>query len=61
VLERGDTLAIPANTPHSFRVKGTTVLRLLGTHVSPRRIVTYKDGTPSDARGYRVDQSTPKS
>ena len=29
-------------------------LRLLGTHASPQRIVTYKDGAASDARGYRV-------
>ena len=54
VLERGDTLAIPANTAHSFRVRGNQVLRLLGTHASPRRIVSYKDGGQSDARGYRV-------
>ena len=54
VLEPGDTLAIPADTPHSFRVRGDHVLRLLGTHASPNRIVTYKDGAASDARGYRV-------
>jgi len=54
VLERGDTLAIPASTAHSFRVRGNEVLRLLGTHASPRRIVAYKDGGQSDARGYRV-------
>jgi mannose-6-phosphate isomerase-like protein (cupin superfamily) len=54
VLEKGDTLAIPPDTPHSFRVRGDRVLRLLGTHASPKRIVTYKDGTHSDARGYRV-------
>jgi mannose-6-phosphate isomerase-like protein (cupin superfamily) len=54
VLEQGDTLAIPPDTPHSFRVRGARVLRLLGTHASPKRIVAYKDGAPSDARGYRV-------
>jgi mannose-6-phosphate isomerase-like protein (cupin superfamily) len=54
VLEAGDTLAIPAETMHSFRVRGDRVLRLLGTHASPKRLVTYKDGAPSDARGYRV-------
>jgi mannose-6-phosphate isomerase-like protein (cupin superfamily) len=54
VLEKGDTLAIPADTPHSFRVRGDRVLRLLGTHASPKRIVSYKDGAESDARGYRV-------
>jgi mannose-6-phosphate isomerase-like protein (cupin superfamily) len=55
VLEPGDTLAIPPDTTHSFRVRGDRVLRLLGTHASPRRIVAYKDGARSDARGYRVD------
>jgi mannose-6-phosphate isomerase-like protein (cupin superfamily) len=54
VLEPGDTLAIPPDTLHSFRVRGDRMLRLLGTHASPKRIVTYKDGAPSDARGYRA-------
>ena len=53
-LRKGDTMAIPPDTPHSFRVVGDQTLRLLGTHASPRRIVQYADGTPSDARGYRV-------
>src|SRR5262249_45879098 len=53
-LHKGDTVAIPAGVPHSFRVVGTEVLRLLGTHASPRRIVDYQDGVRSDARGYRV-------
>jgi mannose-6-phosphate isomerase-like protein (cupin superfamily) len=54
-LRKGDTIAIPPETLHSFRVVGTDVLRLLGTHASPKRIVDYKDGVKSDARGYRVD------
>jgi quercetin dioxygenase-like cupin family protein len=53
-LEKGDTIAVPANVPHSFRVVGDQVLRLLGTHVSPKRIVTYKDGRATDARGYQT-------
>ena len=52
-LRKGDTIAIPPGLPHSFRVVGDQVLRLLGTHASPRRIVDYKDGVKSDARGYR--------
>lgn len=52
-LRRGDTVAIPPGVPHSFRVVGNEVLRLLGTHASPRRIVDYKDGVKSDTRGYR--------
>ena len=53
-LEKGDTIVLPANVPHSFRVVGDQVLRLLGTHVSPKRIVTYKDGRATDARGYQT-------
>lgn len=53
VLRKGDTIAVPPETPHAFRVVGDQVLRLLGTHVSPKRIVNYQDGVASDARGYR--------
>src|SRR5499426_3938310 len=53
-LERGDTIALPAGEAHTFRVVGDTPLRLLGTHVSARRIVNYCDGGATDARGYRA-------
>lgn len=56
-LEKGDTIALPPNVPHSFRVVGEQVLRTLGTHVSPKRIVNYKDGRATDARGYQVSES----
>ena len=52
-LHKGDTIAIPPGVPHSFRVVGDDVLRLLGTHASPKRIVDYKDGVKTDTRGYR--------
>jgi mannose-6-phosphate isomerase-like protein (cupin superfamily) len=52
-LEVGDTIAIPPETPHSFRVVGDRPMRLLGTHASPKRIVNYRDGGATDARGYR--------
>lgn len=55
ILRRGDTIALPPNVPHAFRVVGDEDLRLLGTHASPRRIVEYKDpAIGSDARGYRA-------
>ena len=57
VLRKGDTIAVPPETPHAFRVVGDQVLRLLGTHVSPKRIVNYQDGITSDARGYRSEVS----
>lgn len=54
-LRRGDTIALPPNVPHAFRVVGDQTLRLLGTHASPRRIVQYRDPSlRSDARGYQV-------
>lgn len=46
-LTQGDTLVIPAHTWHSFRVTGEREMRLLGTHMSPQRIVHYEDGTTS--------------
>ena len=55
VLRKGDTIALPPHVPHSFRVVGQEPLRLLGTHVSPRRIVDYKDGGATDTRGYRAE------
>jgi mannose-6-phosphate isomerase-like protein (cupin superfamily) len=53
-LGPGDTIAIPPETLHSFRVVGDAPMRLLGTHVSPHRIVRYADGSATDGRGYRV-------
>lgn len=53
-LEKGDTIALQPDVPHSFRVVGDQPLRTLGTHVSPHRIVHYRDGGATDARGYRV-------
>ena len=52
-LRKGDTVAFPPDTRHSFRVVGDEVLRTLGTHASPLRLVDYKDGVKTDARGYR--------
>jgi quercetin dioxygenase-like cupin family protein len=44
VLKAGDTIVLPANRPHIFRVAGDQTLRLLGTHISPQRVVNYTDG-----------------
>jgi mannose-6-phosphate isomerase-like protein (cupin superfamily) len=56
-LDAGDTVALPPNVPHSFRVVGDRVLRTLGIHASPKRIANYKDGRPTDARGYQVSDA----
>lgn len=54
-LRKGDTIALPPGAPHTFRVVGDVPMRLLGTHVSPKRIVDYRDGGATDDRGYRVE------
>lgn len=38
-LGPGDMIVLPANVAHVFRNPGTTVLRHLGIHTSPTRIV----------------------
>jgi quercetin dioxygenase-like cupin family protein len=53
-LSRGDTIEIQPQAWHGFRVKGNETARLLGTHVSPHRIVQYQAGVAVDARGYRT-------
>jgi len=51
-LEAGDTIALPPDVPHSFRVAGDRPLRIMGIHASPTRIVRYRDGRATDDRGY---------
>jgi quercetin dioxygenase-like cupin family protein len=46
-LEAGDTIVLPADKPHIFRVASDATLRLLGTHISPERIVHFTDGQVS--------------
>ena len=38
-LRPGDMIALPAQMPHGFRNPGPGVLRLLGIHANPERIV----------------------
>ena len=38
-LGPGDMIALPAMTPHVFRAAGDGILRILGIHASPERIV----------------------
>ena len=58
ILRKGDTIALPPNKPHTFRVVGDEPMRLLGTHVSAHRIVRYRDGSATDTRGYRIETDT---
>src|SRR5262249_23253120 len=52
-LKAGDCVAVPPETPHTFRVIGQTPLRLLGIHANAERKTTYI-GRDSDANGYPV-------
>jgi quercetin dioxygenase-like cupin family protein len=51
-LEVGDTIALPPNAPHTFRVVGDRTLRIMGIHASPERIVRYRDGRTATLQGY---------
>jgi mannose-6-phosphate isomerase-like protein (cupin superfamily) len=53
-LEVGDTIALPPDVPHTFRVVGSRTLRLMGIHASPTRIVRYRDGRGTTAEGYPI-------
>ncbi len=52
-LDAGDTVALPAHRRHNFAAVGDKPMRLMGIHLSPKRIVEYRDGR-SDARGYPI-------
>jgi mannose-6-phosphate isomerase-like protein (cupin superfamily) len=43
LLSPGEMIALPACTPHVFRNAGDGILRLLGIHASPARIVHRMD------------------
>jgi quercetin dioxygenase-like cupin family protein len=42
-LRTGDMISLPGDTPHAFRNPGPGVLRLLGIHNNPTRIVHRLD------------------
>jgi len=46
-LGPGDMIALPACTPHVFRNAGDGVLRILGIHASPTRIVNRISDPPA--------------
>jgi len=53
-LEVGDTIALPPDVPHTFRVVGDRTLRLMGIHASPTRIVRYRDHRGTTAQSYPI-------
>lgn len=59
-LHKGDTVELHPEVWHSFTTSKQEVTRLLGIHLSPDRIVNYKPGVKTDARGFRVtEDATP--
>ncbi len=52
-LGPGDSVALPANIPHSFRTVGDQTMRLLGIHSSSDRTVNYLD-RETDENGYPI-------
>src|ERR1700742_2922328 len=52
-LKAGDCVALPPETPHTFRVVGDKPMRLLGIHANSERVTNYI-GRESDAHGYPV-------
>lgn len=57
-LQKGDTVELHPGVWHAFTTSPTEVTRLLGIHLSPERIVNYKPGVKTDARGFRVTEDT---
>ena len=60
-LQKGDTVELRPGVWHAFTTSPTEVTRLLGIHLSPERIVNYKPGVKTDARGFRVAEDTATS
>ncbi|MCE9659037.1 MAG: cupin domain-containing protein [Burkholderiales bacterium] len=57
-LHKGDTVELHPGVWHAFTTSPTEVTRLLGIHLSSERIVNYKPGVKTDARGFRVSEDT---
>lgn len=55
-LQKGDTVELHPGVWHAFTTSPTEVTRLLGIHLSPKRIVDYKAGVKTDARGFRIKE-----
>lgn len=56
-LRKGDTVELDPGIWHAFTTSSTEVTQLLGIHLSSERIVNYKPGVKTDARGFRVEES----
>lgn len=50
----GDTVELLPGVFHAFTTSSTEVTKLLGIHLSSHRVVDYRPGVKTDARGFRV-------
>lgn len=56
-LYEGDAVELFPGIWHSFTTDPERTTRLMGVHVSSERIVNYKPGVQTDARGFRVESA----
>lgn len=54
LLQKGETVELYPGVWHSFSTSETEVTQLLGIHTSSERIVNYRSGIKTDARGFRI-------
>src|SRR5262245_31669936 len=55
VLEKGDSVELRPGVWHSFGAVSEEDTLLMGIHLSRKRIVNYREGIKTDARGFRVE------
>jgi quercetin dioxygenase-like cupin family protein len=53
-LGPGDAVELHPEVWHAFKTDPEHVTRLMGIHVSSKRIVNYKSGIKTDSRGFRT-------
>jgi quercetin dioxygenase-like cupin family protein len=54
----GDTVELHPGVFHAFTTSATEVTKLLGIHLSSHRVVDYRSGVRTDARGFRVAEGS---
>lgn len=54
-LTQGDTVELSPGCWHAFTTMTEGVTKLLGIHISTKRVVNYKPGVKTDARGFRLE------
>lgn len=55
-LHQGDTVELRPEVWHAFTTSPNEVTRLMGIHLSSERVVNYKPGVKTDAKGFRIEE-----